>query len=235
MDNAELYLLAGLGFDHRIFSNLSLQKGHINYLQWLEPDSNENLESYVLKMTNQIKESEKPIILVGHSFGGIIVQEISKLIKAKKVIIISSIKSKDEIPITLKFLKSVPLYNLFNKKIILKTFPVWARAFGYNSAKGRALFILMISNCTDNYFKWAMDKIVHFEGNDNIRNIVHIHGSRDKTFPLRLIINPIVIPDGSHFMVFSRAEEVSEVINIELKKNYSARIESINDSPKFVN
>ena len=218
MDIYSLYFLAGLGFDHRIFSNLTLQNGNIQYLNWLEPELNESLDDYVQRMAKQIKANNKPIILIGHSFGGIIVQEISKLVPTEKVIIISSMKSIYEMPITLKFLKYFPLHKLFNKIIILKTFPIWARAFGYNSDKGRALFIQMINGCTDNYFKWAMDKIVHFKGNDNTKNIVHIHGTRDKTFPLRLINNPIVIPDGSHFMVFSKADEVSYILNNIISK-----------------
>ena len=212
MSNPNIYLLAGLGFDFRIFENLNLNSPNINHLTWLEPLSNESLSDYVKRMARQITIKDNNI-LIGHSFGGIIVQEISKIIPTEKVIIISSIKSKNEIPITLKFLKNVPLYKFFNQKIILATFPIWARAFGYNSEKGRALFIQMISNCTNSYFRWAMDKIVNWNGNDHTENIIHIHGSRDKTFSIKKIKNPIIIPDGSHFMVFSKADEVSAVLN----------------------
>ena len=212
MDDINLYFLAGLGFDYRIFSNLELHSGKIKHLSWLEPEDKENLDYYVKRVSEQIDKS-KPFILIGHSFGGIIVQEISKIITPEKVIIISSVKSKEEIPFTLKFLKTIPLYKFFNKKIILATFPIWARAFGYRSEKGRTLFVQMISNCTDNYFRWAMDKIVNWNGNPNSDKVIHIHGSNDKTFFLKKIHKPIVIPDGSHFMVFSKAEEVSEVLN----------------------
>jgi len=216
MQIPQVYLLAGLGFDKRIFSNLNILNANINYLEWLEPEPNECMENYICRMTDQIDNTKKPIVLIGHSFGGIIIQNISKLIEINKVIIISSIKSKDEMPGTLKFFKILPLYKLFTKELILKSFPLWARAFGYNSEKGRNLFVQMISNCSDNYFKWAMDKIVHFEGIKLSTKIFHIHGSRDKTFPIGRIKNPIPIEDGSHFMVFSKGEEISEVINKEL-------------------
>lgn len=212
MNDINLYFLAGLGFDYRIFDNLELHSGKINHLSWLEPENEESLDQYVKRVSKQIDNS-KPFILIGHSFGGIIVQEISKIITPEKVIIISSIKSNEEIPVTLKFLKKIPLYKFFNQKLILTTFPIWARAFGYSSEKGRALFVQMISNCTDNYFRWAMDKIVNWNGNENADKVIHIHGSNDKTFFLKKIKNPIIIPDGSHFMVFSKAEEVSEVLN----------------------
>lgn len=213
MSTSEIYLLAGLGFDKRIFSNLSLRNVNVNHLEWLEPKSTESLNDYILRISDQIKPTDSQIILAGHSFGGIVVQKLSKVINCSKVIIISSIKSKDEIPIPLKFLKLFPLYRLINKKIILKSFPLWARIFGYNSEKGRMLFNQMISNSTDNYFQWSLDKIVNIQFDSAITNLTHIHGTRDKTFPIKKIKDPIAIKDGSHFMVFSKAEEVSEILN----------------------
>ncbi|MEE9431623.1 MAG: hypothetical protein V3V16_11315 [Melioribacteraceae bacterium] len=220
MGDVDLYLLAGLGFDERIFYNLKLDNVNIHYLKWLEPNDNEPLGEYVKRMAEQISSSENQIILIGHSFGGIIVQGISKTIDTKKIILISSIKSKEEIPITFRLLKIFPLYKLINTNLIIKSFPIWARLFGYNSEKGRKLFVEMLSSCTDNYFKWAMNKITHWSGdNSELKNLTHIHGSIDKTFPLHLIKNPIVVNDGSHFMVNSKAEIISEILNKEIQKD----------------
>ncbi len=220
MGDVDLYLLAGLGFDVRIFYNLKLDNVNIHYLKWLEPNDNEPLGEYVKRMAEQISSSENQIILIGHSFGGIIVQGISKTIDTKKIILISSIKSKEEIPITFRLLKIFPLYKLINTNLIIKSFPIWARLFGYNSEKGRKLFVEMLSSCTDNYFKWAMNKITHWSGdNSELKNLTHIHGSIDKTFPLHLIKNPIVVNDGSHFMVNSKAEIISEILNKEIQKD----------------
>jgi len=220
MNDAQLYFLPGLGFDERIFNNLELENKNINYLKWLEPNRNETLGDYVKRIAEQIIPSDKPLILIGHSFGGIIVQEISKFIDVKKLIIISSIKSKEEIPITFSFLKIFPLYKLINTNLIIKSFPIWAKAFGYNSEKGRKLFVEMLSNSSDNYFKWAMDKIINWsDDNSRSKNLIHIHGTNDKTFPIRLIKNPIVIKDGSHFMVNSKAEIISEILDAEIRKD----------------
>ncbi len=216
MNNSEskLYFLPGLGFDKRLFENLKINSGQIVYLNWLEPESDESLEHYVGRLAENINPNDPNIILIGHSFGGIVVQELSKIIHAKKIIIISSIKSELEKPISLKFFKTVPIYKFFSKKNILITFPLWARIFGYNSEKGRKLFFEMISGCTDNYFKWSFNKITKWQSkNSKIENLFHIHGSNDKTFPISKIKTPIIIKDGSHFMVHSKAEEVSKEIN----------------------
>ncbi len=214
MPNIKIYMLPGLGFDERIFSNLTLNCNNINYLKWLEPNNNETLANYVKRISKQITIKEKDLILIGHSFGGIVVQEISKLLKVKKIILLSSIKSEYELPLKILLMKYIPFYNLISKEIILKSFPLWARLFGYNSEKGRRLFVEMLSNSSNNYLRWSLKKISGWkQTNKKLPEIIQIHGTRDKTFPIKLIKKPIVIEDGSHFMVYSKADEISKIIN----------------------
>ncbi|MFZ1292377.1 MAG: hypothetical protein WAR79_19945 [Melioribacteraceae bacterium] len=209
-----VYLLPGLCFDKRIFENLNLNVNNIIFLNWIEPELNENLINYIKRISKQIQISSEKIILVGHSFGGIVVQEISKFIIVEKVIIISSIKHSSEKPFSLLMFKHFPIYKLFNKKLVLKTFPLWANLFGYNSDKGKTIFRSMINNCTEKYFKWAFHQIVNWENTEKPKSYLHhIHGTNDKTFPIKLILNPISVQDGSHFMVHSKAEEISKILN----------------------
>ncbi|MCB9249233.1 MAG: alpha/beta hydrolase [Ignavibacteriales bacterium] len=114
-DKLKIYFLAGLGFDQRLFENLKITTGEINYLNWLEPETEESLAQYVKRMSGQINIENEKLILVGHSFGGIIVQEISKLIPVEKILLISSIKSENEKPLSLKIFKFFPIYKFFNK------------------------------------------------------------------------------------------------------------------------
>ena len=77
-------------------------------LEWFIPLDKESLEDYALRMTKNIKH-ENPV-LIGVSFGGILVQEIAKLIKVRKTIIISSVKSNKEFPRRIKIAKSTMAY-----------------------------------------------------------------------------------------------------------------------------
>ena len=61
-----------------------------------------------------------------------------------------------------------------------------------------------------------MDKIVNWNGNPKAKDVIHLHGSNDMTFPIILIKNPITIDGGGHFMVYSKAEKVSKVLNDNL-------------------
>ncbi|MCW8850061.1 MAG: hypothetical protein OQJ81_08815, partial [Melioribacteraceae bacterium] len=84
MEKPHVYLMPGLGFDERIFYNLQFENAVPHYLKWEEPQINESLANYVKRISEQINNT-KPFILIGHSFGGIIVQEISKIITTEKV------------------------------------------------------------------------------------------------------------------------------------------------------
>jgi hypothetical protein len=50
----------------------------IHYLSWIPPNKNETLSAYALRMCKRVKQPNP--ILLGVSFGGLLVQEMAKLI-----------------------------------------------------------------------------------------------------------------------------------------------------------
>lgn len=87
----QIYCIPGLGADHRLFSKLKLEAELIP-VEYITAESDDTAQSYAAKLLTQIKE-ENPI-LMGVSLGGILAIEISKLIPVKKLILISTVKSK---------------------------------------------------------------------------------------------------------------------------------------------
>ncbi len=111
--------MPGLAAGSKIFEHIRLDKDkfEFKFLEWIIPDSpDESLEHYAKRMCEKIIHPNH--VLVGVSFGGIIVQEMSKFIHPDKIIIISSIKNKNEIPKRLKFFQKSKLYRLFPSKKI---------------------------------------------------------------------------------------------------------------------
>ena len=70
------------------------------------PLDNEALEDYALRMTQYIVHENA--VLLGVSFGGVLVQEMSKHIKVRKLIIVSSVKSASELPRHMLVSKKLP-------------------------------------------------------------------------------------------------------------------------------
>ena len=109
-----VYLMPGMGANPRIFEFISLPDHfNVNFLSWIPPQKKESLEHYAMRMCERV-EHEKPI-LIGVSFGGVLVQEMAKHINCNKVVIISSVKSNQELP------KHIKLAHVTNAHKLLPT------------------------------------------------------------------------------------------------------------------
>ena len=77
MIRESVYLMPGMGANPRIFEFLSLDKYFdVYHLSWIPPEKDESLDHYAQRMGQRIKH--KNPILIGVSFGGVLVQEIAQ-------------------------------------------------------------------------------------------------------------------------------------------------------------
>jgi len=210
-----IYTLSGLGLSPEIFQRLNIEADEIHHLHWINPQKHESLDNYVHRMIAAIKPMNQRTILIGHSFGGVIMQEAAKLLQPDKVILISSIKSKKELPISMKFwMKFFPVYKIATKTVMIKTFRQWGPYHGYDTNASQDVFLNAVMQHTPYYFRWAICQICNWKGDgDSPSPVVHIHGDSDKTFPFRKIKAPITVDGGSHVMVFNKANNISDIIN----------------------
>src|SRR5690606_30381216 len=88
----------------------------IHYLEWLLPVDNESITGYSLRLSKHIKHED--VVLIGVSFGGVIVQEMSKFITFRKLIIISSVKSMHELPKHMQLAKLTMAYKLLPTQLV---------------------------------------------------------------------------------------------------------------------
>ncbi len=81
MNKTPLYFVPGLAASIDIFEYLELPEDvyEIHYLDWLVPLSeNEPLGAYAARMYKRIQHNNP--VLIGVSFGGVMVQEMSKIV-----------------------------------------------------------------------------------------------------------------------------------------------------------
>ena len=105
----DIYLLSGLGADHRVLQDLDFSGYNITFIKWIQLIKNESIEDYAKRLTEQII-TQNPII-IGLSFGGIMAVEIGKLIDTERIILIASAKTKFEIPFYYSFAGSLGLQD----------------------------------------------------------------------------------------------------------------------------
>jgi len=204
--------MPGMAASSKIFEYISMDKDRFmcHFLEWILPDSkDESLSSYSARLAKNINHQD--IILVGVSFGGIIVQELSKLIKARKVIIISSIKTEKELPKRLRFLKTTRAYRWLPARQIAnrKDFAV----FGINKRLKRKikLYNKYLSVRDQIYLNWAVYNMLNWKNETDLK-VTHIHGTKDGVFPIRNIDNCIPIENGGHAMIVVQGRKIGKIL-----------------------
>jgi len=223
MKKIAIYLVPGLAAGPEIFENLEFSEDtyDIHYLKWITPIApEESIANYAMRMSEEVKE-KKPV-LIGVSFGGIMVQEMSKYLDVKKVIIISSVKHHIELPKRFQFAKFTKAYKLFPTKIV-SNIEDYAQYFWGKSLQNRAeLYKKYLSVRSELYLNWSISTIIKWEQTEKDQNITHIHGTDDQIFPIKNIKNCIKIEGGTHIMIITKAKKITKIINdILTSKNSS--------------
>jgi len=211
MDKIPVYFMPGLAAGVSIFENIDLPKDQFDvyYLEWFIPKFKEKLEDYALRMTKNIVH-ENPV-LIGVSFGGILVQEMSRHIAVRKVIIISSVKSNKEFPARMKLAKKTLAYKLIPTSLLANMEVLVRYAFGDNIvAKRIKLYEKYLSMRDKKYLDWAIENVIMWSRNKADENIVHIQGDNDAVFPIENITNCIIIKGGTHVMILTKHKWFNE-------------------------
>lgn len=204
-----VYFISGLGADKRVFSFLDLSFCEPTFIDWISPLKKETLKDYALRLREQIKD-DNPII-IGISFGGMLLTEMCKADNTIKAIIISSNKLSSEFPKYLRIGKYFPLYKILPPSILKR---ITLLLKGILGAKGESqkIVLMQIIKDTDTYFlKWAVNAILNWENKVKPENLVHIHGTADKLLPYRLVQADYTIKNGTHVMPMDKNEEISSL------------------------
>ena len=209
-----IYFISGIGADERAFRLISLPGYEIRNVSWLEPLQNESLQTYSMRLSSQIK-TENPII-IGLSFGGIIAQEIAHQIKAKKVIIISSLKGRKELPLLYKIAGILRLNRIIPSFLFKRSTFITNIFFGARGKNDKMLLKNILSSTDTKFLQWAIENALHWNP-ENTPDIIHIHGSKDKIIPIRYVKADYGINGGGHLMVLNKARELSALLMQVLK------------------
>ena len=206
--------IPGLGFTPAVFGRLDLGQP-VSHWAWDEPQPSETLSDYARRVAPSFgPEDGTPIALIGHSFGGILAQEIAQQRSIQAVILVSSMKSRREIPLAMRAAAPLRIQHLFHRQTTLATLPLWGPWFGYDDPTERELFRTMVSQQSNRTLQWQLRELSRWQGVDlHGTTLDAFHGDRDKTLPFRKIQEPVArIPGGNHMMVFGRAEELNPLL-----------------------
>ena len=199
-----VYLMPGMAASPIIFEYIKLPEDQfeLHWLEWMIPIENESLSDYAFRMSKKIKHEY--VVLLGVSFGGVLVQEMSKYLKLRQLIIVSSVKSMHELPKHMLLAKKVKAYK-FVPTQLASNIDLFAKyAFGTNIKKRLDLYKKYLSVNDPKYVSGAIKQMVCWNQDKPIEGIVHIHGDNDSVFPIKNIKDCIQIKGGSHIMIINK-------------------------------
>ena len=161
---------------------------------------------FVSEPCARIERATKPVYLAG-----VLVQEIAKIIKTDKVIIISSVKSNTEFPPRFKVARATKAYKLIPTQLLADIEKLVKYAFGDNIvAKRLKLYEKYLSVRDKKYLDWAIETILCWNQKEINESVIHIHGDADEVFPIKHIQNCIVVKGGTHIMIINKFKWLNE-------------------------
>lgn len=204
MTKIPVYLMPGLAASSSIFERIDLSSDtfEVFLLDWFMPEKLESLTDYAKRMAEKV--NHKNAVLIGVSFGGILVQEMKQFLNPKKVIIISSVKSNVELPRRMKIAKTTKAYKILPTGLLENVEVLTKYAFGDAMKQRLKLYERYLGIRDKAYIDWSIEQVICWGRVKVDPEIIHIHGDADEVFPSKYIKNFIVIKGGTHMMIINR-------------------------------
>ncbi len=219
-DKMNVYFISGLGADKRVFQNLDIDsKFNVVNIEWIKPKKKETIEAYAGRLIPQI-DTTRPFQIVGLSFGGMMATVISEQIRPEQIILISSNSVGRPIGKFYRGLIGFVLLSPFSAPFLKSTNKFTYKLFGTHTPEEKALLKSILKDTDSKFLKWALKAIGKWKHPNRSPIAYQINGSADKMVKLEYVDADKVIEGGEHFMVLSKAEEISKIINAQLLKKY---------------
>lgn len=214
----KIYLFSGLGADERLFDNLSPIPGYeYETLKCVKPGTAISLADYAKILVDQY-HFEPPFLLGGVSIGGMIAQEIAQLIQPEMLILISTVRFRNELPEFLRIVNSSFTRSLLEKSFLEKIAAIGDK-FTKKSAAGRKLFYDMLHDSDRDFMKFGAGATLGWHPPQTKVPFIRLHGTEDKVFPISRIKGECIeIKNGAHFMTFEKGEKISGILRDKLTR-----------------
>ena len=101
----------------------------------------------------------------------------------------------------------------------MKAGSIFKNLMGANTKEDKAIIINYAKSADPNLVRWSLHAIFNWDHPQRLPGIIHLHGSNDRTLPVKYTHPNYIIKDGGHLMVFNKADEVNKILTEVLSVN----------------
>jgi len=217
----KIYAFSGLGADKRVFSKLDFSGYEVIYIGWLLPEVGETLSDYALRLALYYQIPAKGAFVIGVSFGGMCIAELAKTYDFKKIVFVSTAKTKYELPKLYRLSTYFPIYKFIPEKVLNTHTILLNWLFTINTKAEKELLKEIMEDSDPTFLKWAMQAIVGWKNEKIPKDFLHLHGCCDRIIPINCVKDAIPTAKAGHFMIWSKAEQLSVYIRKYWKEGIS--------------
>lgn len=211
-----IYLFPGQGSDERLFKYLNFEEGQeVIDIILPVPEKGMNMTDYAKLIAQQI-DTTTTYSFIGVSLGGMICTELAAILRPEKTIIISSAKSRKELPFRYRFQKYIPIYKIVPPKLMLMGAKFLQPIVEPDRKKEKEIFKSMLSSKNPIYMKRTVSMIINWNRDAYNEQIIQIHGTKDHTIPIRNVQVHHTIKGGSHMMTLTAPEPINQILQSQL-------------------
>jgi pimeloyl-ACP methyl ester carboxylesterase len=210
-DGLPLILLPGMAAGERLFAPQRLAFPHLLVPEWIEPLAQESLRSYAGRLALRI-DPGRPCVVGGASVGGIVALEMAVHLQARACVLISSVRSPRELPRWYRLLR--PAAAALGPAGMGRLAGLVAGASAPSAPADAAQRLRRLSKPEAAFLRWASWAVLNWQPSREVRQVrVHqIHGSMDRTFPIRYTRPDVVVVGGGHLLPLTHPAAVNELL-----------------------
>jgi pimeloyl-ACP methyl ester carboxylesterase len=208
-----IYLIPGQGSDYRVYKNYNFPEEYeVFHIKYIPVNKNETMSSDAKRLSTQ-HDTRYDITLIGMSLGGMLATEITDIVNPTNTIVISSAKCRSELPFRYRMLKYIPFYKIFPSHVIKLGSLVAQPLVEPDRNNEKQTCKAMLKAKEPQFLKRSIHLIVNWDRQNYNKQIIHIHGTKDHTLPIRNVNYQHTITKGSHMMNITQSEKIYQYIS----------------------
>ena len=207
-DTLPIYLIPGMTAEYPVFSRLVPLLPNAILSEFIAPEPDESIIHYASRMAGQFTPQS---YIAGVSFGGIIALEISRILRPRGCILISSVRYPRQMPPWFRMWRT---FGSRHCSRFLHLAGAAAALVPRSVSTSSTLRATKLSGAGGAWHRWATSAVIGWQPSSEPIGcpVLQIHGNADTTFPIRFVRPEVAVQGGQHALPVSHPNETANAI-----------------------